>query len=68
MTIPEIKKSIAQLAAAQEAARDAVRAAKIAATKAELEQVHTASLIAGLASLAKAARAPAGRKKPTKGR
>lgn len=67
MSTPDIKKSIAQLAAAQEAARDAVRAAKIAATRAEVEQSHTAALIALLSDSTKATQAPAGRKKNPKG-
>jgi hypothetical protein len=48
--MPEtIRQTIGKLAAAQEAARDAIRTAKIAATKAELEQARTAALIAALA-------------------
>lgn len=63
MSSPDIKKSIALLAAAQEAARDAVRAAKIAAARAEVEQSHTAALIALLSDGSKASQAPSGRKK-----
>lgn len=68
MSITDIKKSIAQLAAAQDRARDAVRAAKIAATRAEVEQSHTAALIALLTDGKKAAQAPAAGKKTPKGR